>query len=204
MKTHKGFTLVEILVVIAIIATVAAVAIPIGTRVYNNARATEAKTAMKQFDVAMNLYHQSHGSLNFGFDYTEESGFTSVEDPSDQTKAIATNNHDQLIAALTGDGDGTRTRVKYLKLQSATDPDSDSVANGITRDANNVAHGLLDPWGQPYYVQVDLDYDNIITLGSDAGSHANTVVNLGGSHYLLISKGADGTFGTDDDVFSYR
>lgn len=50
--------------------------------------------------------------------------------------------------------------------------------------------GLLDPWGNPYRVVLDTDYDNRITVG---GEQKSATVDVG-------SDGPDGIGGTADDL----
>ena len=196
---NRGFTLVELLVVIAIIAVLAAISIPIGLRVYNSAKKTAAAAAMKQTVESVNAYYRGHNTLTYNIS-PSESGKSSADNPADGEAAEATAGYDAFIAALTGEGSGTQTRIKYLKLQDAKHADTEDVADGITRDSSNIAHGMVDPWGNPYHLQIDADYDEAIEI--DCSGYTNETAN--GKRFAMISAGPDGEFGNEDDVQSYR
>lgn len=64
MKNRKGFTLIELMVVILIVAILAAVAIPIiGSRV-NKAKWSEAKTACGTIATEIKVYAVDHNDLS--------------------------------------------------------------------------------------------------------------------------------------------
>ncbi len=63
---------------------------------------------------------------------------------------------------------------------------------------NNVS-GLYDPWGGPFYVRLDLDYDERVTAQPSSGGSSN----LNGRRVAVWSNGADGVKGggkAADDV----
>ena len=202
--TKKGFTLIELLIVIAIIATLAAISIPIGMRVYNNALAASATSAMKQFTAATNAYYRDHGVISHGFAFTADSAMSSPAEPANGIEAKATEEHDVFIAGLTGEGVGTMNSITYLKMQEAKSADTPDVADGITTNAAGIAHGMLDPWGNPYYLQADTSYENQVTIAAGTGVHAGKKVRLGSLHYLVICSGKDGVLGTEDDIMSNK
>ncbi len=61
-KNSKGFTLVEILVVVIIVAILAAIAVPIYLRYVEKARTTEAQSAISSIRTAFRVYRQTYGS----------------------------------------------------------------------------------------------------------------------------------------------
>lgn len=64
-KNEKGFTLIEILVVVIIVAILAAIAVPIYLRYVERARASEPQSAIssikKAFDIRRNNYGTTEG-----------------------------------------------------------------------------------------------------------------------------------------------
>ena len=64
IKRHdnKGFTLVEVLVVVVILAILAAIAVPIYLRYVESARAGEAQEAIGSIWAASKVYHAEKGS----------------------------------------------------------------------------------------------------------------------------------------------
>ncbi len=59
---EKGFTLIEILVVVIIVALLAAISVPYYMRYVEKARATEAQSALRTISNSYNIYAQEHGS----------------------------------------------------------------------------------------------------------------------------------------------
>jgi len=213
----KGFTLIEVLIVITIIVLIGAISVPVATRMINRGKATAAAKAMKDVNAAMNAYHEDYAYLptaDITITTTADSGSTSKDNPTDAADADATTaGFRQLIGALTGEETGNERRIKYLELDDCVDADNASCRNGITRavdpdpndDIQPAAHGILDPWGKGYFIQYDLDRDGSVVIGSTAGAYSGNTVNLGGFKVLMISAGADGSFDDDDtDIKSWE
>ncbi|WP_166259103.1 type IV pilin protein [Marinobacter salicampi] len=59
---QAGFTLMELMIAVAIIGILAAIAIPSYTGYVENARATDAQGALTSFGSAMERYHTQNGS----------------------------------------------------------------------------------------------------------------------------------------------
>ncbi len=209
---HKGFTLIELLVVIGIIAVIASISIPVSLRALNIARETVASTAIKDINAAINDYKDDYYAIPVGIMLNQESALTSDSDPTDQTAAVATNCFDKFIAALTGETAGNEREKRYLQMNDCKSPDDASCREGLTRDAaGGVAHGILDPWGNPYFIQLDSDLDNTVTLAINSTGITGTtgyegeIRNLGGNYAFLISGGRDTMFTMEDtDVVSHE
>lgn len=63
MKKNRAFTLVELMIVVAVIALLMALILPAAHRVQERARRTSAQNSMKQIATAFNSYYQEHGSI---------------------------------------------------------------------------------------------------------------------------------------------
>lgn len=59
---QEGFTLLELMITVAIVGILAAIAIPSYTGYVENARATDAQGALTSFASAMERYHTQNGS----------------------------------------------------------------------------------------------------------------------------------------------
>lgn len=96
----------------------------------------------------------------------------------------------KLLSALIGDNrHGESVRAVCLLRSSREDL--------ALSASNRVARGFTDPWGNPYRVILDDDYDRRITV--DAGD--DQLRDYRGPA-LIVSRGRDGIAGTKDDIRS--
>jgi prepilin-type N-terminal cleavage/methylation domain-containing protein len=65
-QAHRGFTLIEILVVIAIIGVLVALLLPAVQRARESARRSACKNKLKQLALALHAYHDSHRAFPSG------------------------------------------------------------------------------------------------------------------------------------------
>jgi prepilin-type N-terminal cleavage/methylation domain-containing protein len=75
-KNQKGFTLIEILVVVIIVAILAAIAVPIYLKYVEQARASEAQSAISTIRKAYDTYNQQYGRTD---DYSVEQALKDVK-----------------------------------------------------------------------------------------------------------------------------
>ncbi len=138
-----GFTLIELLVVIAIIAVLAAASFPVAIALKQKARQTTALAAANSLLQAINNYQKDDNSL---------SGIPASSNTSDPT----------LLNVLSGTEGGTdilnEKRTRYFEFKQAQKGNRD----GLVYNSADQITGLYDPWGQPYYVELDTDYDQIL------------------------------------------
>ena len=69
MRSNRGITLMEVLIVIAIVGILAAIAVPIYTGYTQRARRADAKTALEQFRASQEMRRTERGS--YSTDLTE-------------------------------------------------------------------------------------------------------------------------------------
>ena len=67
-RNQRGFTLMELLVVIVIVAILAAVAVPLYTNYVRDAHRTEARGAISAVITAEQAYFQRHGGTSYQSD----------------------------------------------------------------------------------------------------------------------------------------
>ena len=216
--TNQGFTIVEILVVTAIVGMLAAISIPIGIKVFNSGLRAKSETHMKAFVDACDDFKRDHGSITYKVKIVQDSvqdlndcwvftsltGFDEVTESNSNMTRGSSNSH-LFIRALVGGEDSagySKNRNQYLTLENVKE---DYTGGGITRNSNGEAEGLLDPWGRSYVLIIDYSYDHEIKESwKNLGNYANQTINLDNSHVGLLSVGQDGKVGTDDDIVSWN
>jgi len=154
----RGFTLIELLVVVAIIAILAGLSVPVIGRVMERARATEARAMVSDLQIAITQYYSEYNRLP---------GETGNSDT--QYDTIANTN---LVAVLLGENTsiGNITNAnprrtafiepKYAKNVGASG--QSTWAGGLVEGAGDGGPQLVDPWGNPYNIKLDTNYDNLI------------------------------------------
>ena len=90
-----------------------------------------------------------------------------------------------------------------VDLPKADDP----VCGGLTYARFNEPHGLVDPWGQPYFIVLDQDFnghfENVVSFVGASGYR--DTMQLKGSKAVMYCGGADqSVFKSEDDVVSWR
>src|SRR5213594_1444056 len=182
-----AFTLIELLVVIAIIAILIGLLFPAFRAVQDQAKRTQAKNDLTQIINAVNAYYTDYGKYPLATDDT-----------------IITNNA-LLMNALRGlDTVNNPRQIVFISPPYVKNPANPR--SGIATQATNinlisVAIGdLVDPWGTPYNVRIDGNYDNQVanayTDGSAGGSSTTTPPYALSIGVMAWSFGKDQAIGT--------
>ena len=104
MRNKKGFTLIELMIVVAIVGILAAIAIPAYLDYAVKAKLTEVSSAMDALEQAASEYHAAQGFFpDDTGDYANVDGFTAVSREyvdSWNYEPGATNNEANFIAIL--------------------------------------------------------------------------------------------------------
>jgi len=145
-KTSRGFTLVELLVVISIIAVLMGLLFPVVGAVMRSAKKTQAKNDALQIASAIKGYFTEYGR----FPIDSNSGDTTLTNDGDLG-----NLYQVLLASPRDDDDVQENNPRLIVFLDAKD--AKNGRGGI--DENYV---FRDPWGEPYQVVIDANYDNEI------------------------------------------
>lgn len=180
----KGFTLIELIIVISIIAILMSIVIPAGTMARQRARVAKAKAQIGALELGISAFQS-----DFGFYPT--TNFTGT-DPNFvlSSGTVETNNKDiiELLSGFSFNGT-SRTPVSSTLVSS-------SVWNGpyieVDADDTNGSGQLIDPWGNAYVIELDLD-----------GNASTTPPSNNVYTYDIRSNGPDGAAGGSDDVTNY-
>jgi prepilin-type N-terminal cleavage/methylation domain-containing protein len=171
-RLHAGFTLVELLTVIAIIGILAAMLLPVLAKVRLSAQKAQAKLQIQDIVTAIQKYDSDYGrfpvspaaqaaagtnDFTYGGIFQQPTGTWPSTIPANYS---ITNN--DVIAILM---DITNTTVTSVNMNHQKNPQQTIFLNAkIVSDTNTwpgVGPDLVyrDPWGNPYIITMDLNYD---------------------------------------------
>lgn len=193
----SAFTLFELLIVIAIIAILGGLAFPAYQGVTDRAKKVQAKNDVTQIVTAVNAF------------YTEYGLYPSTYSPEMTYDGANGNTNDKLFNALRGQDASVNPRnIQFISPPSVKD-------NTKPRSGISGSDGQwYDPWGKPYVVRMDTNFDNVVTnpYSKNAGFSPNlnaTVIawcfGPNSQSDSVPGPGGDKNAGVDaDDVISWQ
>ena len=196
-RSQAGFTLVELLVVIGIIAVLAALTLAVIPRVIRAAKVKEAKMQMTAIVMAIQSYdsdynhfpvsHAAQQAANPDFTYggvlQMPTGPTTVGTPVGGSVL----QNDQLVAVLMNFSTYPNTPTPTVNANYQSNPKRSLYLNAnLTGDTTSPGVGsdlvYRDPWGNPYVVSLDLNDDNVC----EDSFYGATNVSAGGLNGLIL------------------
>jgi prepilin-type N-terminal cleavage/methylation domain-containing protein len=200
-RPRAGFTLIELLVVIAIIGILAAMLLAVLPGVTNASKKTKAKleaqsiaTAIEQYDSAYGRFPVSGavqtaagtGDFTYGGSVFSNAGFAQ----------ITWTNNSEVIAILMNltnypNGSGSTINTNYQKNPQKTIFLTAKMSGWDPPQGGNPQPGVgndlvyRDPWGNPYIISMDLNYDDqtadafycLSAVSGAGGANANPGLN---------------------------
>lgn len=167
----NGFTLIEILVVIAIVGILAGLIIPMAGNAASNAKKRKAEMEASALKVAVAEFHRDHHYMPYG---NISSGRGVVGDD----KWIKTDDTDW-VEMLQGEN---ALKKSYLSAKVQDDGK------------------FMDPWGNPYWVGMDRNQDGYVEGNGGPSGGAGKIIRDSVGVFCLGEDGVAGTdddVGTD-------
>lgn len=191
-----GFSLMELMVVITIIAILSSIIIPAGTQVQRNMKKVQAQKTCTELRTALMSY------------FTEYKRFPALSGNTGQDAVFPTDSSTPLMRTLLGtDIQFNRRAIQFF----STKPAQRRGMPGLFASPDGSTVELLDPFlsgpsgvSNPYYVMVDLNYDNTLVVPSrNPGEQTEQIF----TNVAVWSFGFDGVQGSQntksDDVTAY-
>ena len=172
----RGFTLVELLVVISIIAVLAAAGFAVGQAAIQKARKVTALNTCTAIEGAVNYFFSEYGCMPKEL----------TDDPS---TPLNTKTDIEFINVLLGLPETANPPLNTRAIKFLTVKEGKAKKNGlIYNTTGDKVVGLFDPWGGAYYVMLDGNFDEKIKVKVAASS---AQVTLNGRRVAVWSNGAD-------------
>ena len=169
---HRYFTLVELLTVIAVIAILAGIAIPVVVGMQSKGRETSARADMNAIKMALTQFKADYsvwpqigpdssltgsGDLLIETPFAPGSSLTKAEEAYDNlTEALTWNKVDATSPADPSSAFGNSKKRRYL----------DPPAKTVSTLNPKTGYYKIDPWGRRYNIALDWNYNNKIDLSS--------------------------------------
>ncbi len=192
----KGFTLIEIMVVIAIIAALAGLSTVGALKVKKKGTEVAGKTLMMELSLAVESFYDEYGYLPEG----ENEGVSFSGAGRDESAALNASEgvfytDATFMAALLGlDEEQNPDKRVFFESNPYQKGKGGLLYENNSKDSAAV---LLDPWGNPYVVRLDLDQDGFMpafnpAAGGGIAKDAESLQLIRGKRVIVMSFGDDG------------
>jgi len=189
------FTLIEMIVVMLIIATLAALLMGAATSAFDRARRTQAKNDVIQIATAVNAYYTEYGRYPVQVTSTTTDAFFGTGSTPAGSTPYGINA--VLIDVLRNNTTGSNAAlVATLNPRQITFLSPGGAKNTVPPRGGIAAadNCYYDPWGSQYAIVIDTNYDNTITnpYSDTDGSAGTRPLRFGAVAYSYGKNGALG------------
>lgn len=193
-KRARGFTLVELLVVIVIIGILTGILLPVGHQVMKSMRKTTASKTATELRTALTNY------------YTEYRKFPPIQQGSGSGDVeIKTDSSNGLITALMAVKGASATEELNRRGEQFFTTKKAKKQGGPGINGKSPPFSLLDPWGKPYLVSFDSNYDDQLEVPERKTGNGTEIIYTTVAVWSWGPNGEEGK-GRDnknDDIYSY-
>lgn len=182
---HRGFTLVELLVVIVIIVILAALGFAVSTGVLQKAKMVSSQSSATNLANSVEAFYSEYNVL--------PSPFAGAPDDDNATafKTDATDGIEvlEVLSRMEDDTDDMQNdrKLLFLNVREAEKGRSNGIVYNSTGDG---VVGLFDSWGQPFYIVMDYGYDSRLQFPVETSAYSYNVT-LNNKRVAVYSLGTD-------------
>ena len=185
----SGFTLVELLVVILIIVTLASMGFVVTKSALKSAAVTKAKKVAVDVSMAIENFQTDHN------------GVLPITDPPATGDAkMKTEGNDLMAILMNKETAPAADRVNQSGKSYFSAQEVEARSDGLFVQGDEIS--LYDPWRSPYYVVMDTDFDDQVVDPTNPGQ------KMIRKKVIVFSLGPDNKGGTDetnaDNVYSFK
>ena len=201
----RAFTLIELLIVIAIVVILMGLLFPAFRGVQDQAKKTQAKNDLVQIVTAVNAYYTEYGK------YPVVAADNTIYGPA---SALNDGLFYTLRAVALGANNLDAANPRKIVFISPPDvKDSANPRSGIGTQTGTGPGQFFDPWGKPYNIEIDGGYDNTVANPYTANAGATPNLQAGviawslgndGNGATLAASGDKNTGTYADDVISWQ
>ena len=188
MKTNKGFTLIELAVVLAVIAVLAAILTPLVTSYIDQARDTRAANDVRAIAQAFNLHKRDTGQYPIYASAGDANSDTGVEYLIGAGSLPSTSGGGALWTNLTSTAASLETYLNTNNLGLVT------TARGGRTAYRGPYLDLItgDPWGNGYVVYAqNIERAETTNMGFVVSSGSDSVINTDRDQSGTLTVGGD-------------